>query len=183
MADDEIGKVPDPVTLMSVQLIYRNFRGEALPFNAKGDRNFNVILDEKTAKAMEKAGWNVKWQEPREEGEPKRPVIKVIVKYRKRDGSPTRPPRIILITSKGKTALTEDMIELLDWANLLGSDLTISPYPYVAPDGRTGISAYLQALYVTIREDPLEMKYLDLPDTGSAISALPVDPDLEGAPF
>jgi hypothetical protein len=148
--------------LDDVRLIYRNFTGAARQFNEKGKRNFNVILDPEMAEAMEKDGWNVKWQEPWEEGDPKLPLLKVHVRYRAQDGRPLRPPKIVLITSAGKTTLTEEMISLLDWAEITKVDLSVNPWEY--EPGK--LAAYLRSIYVTIQEDELELRYRDVPETG-----------------
>lgn len=159
------------VTLEGVRLVFRNFSGAPGRFNSAGDRNFNVVLPEEIAREMEADGWNIRWLEPRDEDDPRQPILKVSLKYEKRDGTPTRPPLVVLITSKGRTNLDQGMVSLLDWAEIVNVDMIVNPYTYNA-QGRTGISAYLKSIYVTIQEDPLELKYLDVPDSGQ--SALPV---------
>src|SRR6476661_3199141 len=101
-----------PVVLEGRRILFRNFEGKEGRFNAEGNRNFNVVLEPEEAEAMEKDGWNVKYLQPREEGDEPLPRLEVTIKYGK-----GRPPRVILITAKGKTALDEDMIKLLDWAD------------------------------------------------------------------
>jgi hypothetical protein len=157
-----------PLVIQDGRLVYCNFSGVSQRFNEEGNRNFCVILDDKSAKAMEKDGWNVKWQPPREEGDPLRPILKVNVRYRRRDGTKTRPPRIVLIGSRGKTEINEEMIPLLDWADIVSADMILRPYEY--DPGK--FSAYLNMLYVTIRENELELKYLDVPDAESAQSVI-----------
>jgi hypothetical protein len=148
------------VTFQGVRILFPNFSGLARRFNDEGDRNFNVILDEKTAQAMKEDGWNVKWLRPRDEREIGDPVLKVILKYERRDGTPTRPPHVVLITSRGKTDLTKDMLPILDWADIVGVDMIVNPYEY-EPGSFT---AYLKSGYFTIRENELELKYADVPD-------------------
>jgi hypothetical protein len=147
-----------------VRIVFRNFAGAEGKFNAPGNRNFNVLLDDLVAEAMRADGWNVKWLQPREEGDLPQARVEVAVNYR---GS--QPPRIIMITSKGKTALDESMIAVLDYAEFENVDLIINPYEWEV-NGKTGVKAYLKSIYVTIREDELEKKYMDVPD--SAMSAL-----------
>ena len=72
---------------------------------------------------------------------------------------------MVLITSRGKTNLGEADISLLDWAEITNVDLIINPY--IGP-GRETPTAYLDSLYVTIQEDELELKYLDVPDSALA---------------
>ena len=158
----------DPVTFEGASITYRNFSGLEGRFNAKGNRNFTLILGEEAARAMEADGWNIRWQKPYEEGDPERPILEVSLKYRTRDGAELRrPPRVVLITGRGKTPLDEDMVSLLDWAEITNVDLIINP-SYWEVQGRSGIKAYVQSLYVTIREDPLELKYQDVPDSASS---------------
>lgn len=150
-----------PVVLENRRIIFRNFSGEEGRFNAKGDRNFNVLLNHDEADGMAQDGWNVKYLQPREEGDEPQPRLDVAVKFGK------NPPRVVLITSRGRTNLTEDMVGLLDWAEIENVDLIIRPYEWEV-NGRTGVKAYLKSIYVTIREDALELKYIDVPDSASS---------------
>jgi hypothetical protein len=150
-----------PIVLEDRKILFRNFSGEEGRFNAKGQRNFNVLLGQEEAEAMLKDGWNVKYLQPREEGDEAQPRLEVSVHFGK------NPPRVILITSKGKTPLDESMINLLDWAEIENVDMIVRPYEWEV-SGRTGVKAYLKSIYVTIREDELEKKYLDVPDSASS---------------
>lgn len=140
------------VTMQGVRLLFRNFRGAGGQFNAEGNRNFSVLLDPKTARAMARDGWNVKELKVREEGDEPEFALKVTVKYGK------VPPRIVMLTSRGRTDLDEGTIGVLDHAVILDADLIVRPYEWEV-QGKAGISAYLQSLYVTIQEDELELKY------------------------
>jgi hypothetical protein len=153
-----------PVTFEDVRILFRNFSGKAGRFNAEGDRNFCIALDDETAAGMMADGYNVRFLQPRIEGEEPQPILEVKVKYRKRDGTRTNPPRVVLITSRGKTNLDEDMVSVIDYAQIVYVDLIINPRRY-SIGGREGISAYLRSIYVTIEEDALEMKYIDTPDS------------------
>lgn len=145
------------VLMEGVRIIFRNFAGKEGQYNREGDRNFAVLLDEKIAAAMSEDGWNVKVLRPRseEEGEEPQAYLPISVNFK------GRPPRIVLITSRGRTNLDEDTVESLDWADIINVDLIVRPYEWVVND-KSGIKAYLQALYVTIEEDPLEIKYGEL---------------------
>lgn len=145
-------KIPE-LTLENVRLIFRNFAGKESMYNRAGDRNFNVVIPAEEVERLTVLGWNVKVMEPREEGDLPTYYLPVAVGYKG-----ARPPRIIMITSGGRTSLTEQTVEVLDWAQIINADLTVRPYEWTAA-GKSGIKAYLQALYVTIQEDYLDRKY------------------------
>jgi hypothetical protein len=69
-----------------------------------------------------------------------------------------------MLTHKGKTQIGEDMVSILDWADIKKVDLILSPYSWDIR-GNQGVTAYVQSLYATIQEDELEMQYADVPDT------------------
>lgn len=151
----------DNVTLEGVRLVFRNFSGKEGRFNRKGDRNFAVILPDELVPVLEADGWPVNFLKPREEGDEPAAFMKVKVNYS------GRPPRVVMITSRGRVNLDEDAIETLDWAVIRNADLIIRPYHYDV-NGKTGISCYLNSLYVTIEEDELEQKYSDVPDSAQS---------------
>ena len=152
------------VTLEDVRIVFRNFSGKEGQYNRAGDRNFAVLLAEDLAEPMLKDGWNVKYLQPREEGDEPQAYISVAVNFN------GRPPRVVMLTSRGRTPLGEAEVDILDWADIRKSDLIIRPYEWEV-NGKTGIKAYLQSIFVTIDEDELELKYSDVPDSAqSAIS-------------
>lgn len=145
-------------TLENVQIRFRNFSGKEGQYNREGDRNFAVFLDPATAEDMIKDGWNVKYLTPREEGDEQQAYIQVAVNFK------VRPPGIVMITSRGRTTLGEDEVDILDWADIRHADLIISPYEW-SVNGKSGIKAYLHKIFVTIEEDELDIKYSDVPDS------------------
>lgn len=153
------GKVVGNITIEGARIFFRNFSGLEGKFNAKGKRNFCVAIDEDLARDLEEEGWNVKYLEPRDDGDERLPYIQVSVMFGK-----GVPPKVVIITSRGKTTLTEDEINILDWAEITNADLIIRPYNWEV-SGKTGVKAYLKSLFVTISEDELEQKYSDIPDS------------------
>jgi hypothetical protein len=140
-----------------VRIIFRNFSGKEGKYNREGDRNFAVLLDDETANVMAGDNWNVKWLQPRNEDEEETPqaYLPVSLSYK------GRPPRVVVITSRGRTNLDDTQVEMLDWATIVNVDLIVRPYEWLV-NGKTGIKAYCQSIYVTIEEDELERKYGDL---------------------
>jgi len=143
----------------NARIVFRNFAGKEGMYNREGDRNFCVILDRDTAEKMAVDGWNIKTLKPRPDDEDQEPTPYVQVSV----GFKGRPPSIVMITSKGRTPLSEHECEILDWVDLRNVDLIIRPYNW-SVNGKTGIKAYLKSIYVTILEDELELKYADVPE-------------------
>lgn len=140
------------IVMENAQIIFRNFKGEAGPFNNPGDRNFCVVLTPEQAEILREDGWNVKFPEPKEDGDVRDPYLPVAVKYNH------YPPNINVITSAGRQHLGEDTVDMLDWADIASVDLTIRPYNWEAA-GNTGVKAYVKSMFVILNEDPLERKY------------------------
>jgi hypothetical protein len=148
-------RVEGTVTIEDARIVFRNFAGAEKQYNAKGDRNFAVILDHDVAEQMLKDGWNVKYLKPREDEEVGNPYISVSVSYK------GRPPKIVMITSKGRTELPEEFVEMLDYVDIKMVDLIIRPYNWGPIKGEYGVKAYLKTMYMTILEDDLELKYAE----------------------
>lgn len=149
------------ITMEGVRLIFRNFAGEERTMNAAGQRNFGVVLPHEAAEHMAELGWPVKYLRPREDDEAPQPWLKVKVKFNSR-----KPPRVVLISSRGRTELDEDTVPILDWADFANVDLIVSPYAWDV-NGNQGVSAYLKTIFATVQEDELEMKYAHLPEAGT----------------
>jgi hypothetical protein len=155
------------ITIENARLMFRNFSGKPGKYNAEGIRNFCVLIDTETARALEEDKWNVRWLQPRDEGEEPQAYLQVTVSYKIDD----LKPNVILISSHGKSVLNEDTVNIVDWAEAQTVDLTIRPYKWTIQKGtrneKSGIKAYLKSMYVTIMEDELEKKYYDAPDSAA----------------
>lgn len=148
------------VLIENAKIIFKNFAGNEGPMNAAGDRNFAVVLeDPRLVEQMVADGWNVKQGKPDGDGNERDPYITVKLGYK------GRPPKVAMLTSRGRTDLGEDEVEVLDWSVFKTADVIFRPYAWTAA-GKTGIKAYLKSLFVTIEEDELDLKYADVPMTG-----------------
>lgn len=147
----------DEVLIENANIFFLNFSGRETDMNAAGDRNFCVELDSGLADDLSRAGWNVKFRSPREEGDPGRAHLQVSVGYK------FRPPLVAMITSRGRTLLNEEMVELLDMVDIKLVDLIVKASKWER-HGRSGIKAYLKTMFVTINQDYLELKYEDVPE-------------------
>lgn len=156
--------VDETVVFEDVRLLFRNLGGREGQYNREGDRNFAILIDDPgVAEELITQGWAVKRLKPRpgEEDVPNS-VLSVNVSF----STKARPPRIFMITSKGRTLLDEDTVAALDWADIAGVDVIVRPYRWVVGTD-AGVKAYLKTMFVTINEDLLELKYADVEDVGS----------------
>ncbi len=152
--------IKNNIVIENGRIGFRNFSGKEGKFNPAGRRNFCVFLDSDLARILETDGWNVRWLEPRDPQEDKQAYLQVAVSY------DNIPPKIVLVTSHGKTILDEESVNLLDWAEIKEVDLIIRPYNWDV-NGKSGVKAYVKSMYVTIAEDEFEQKYRNLPDSAS----------------
>ena len=116
-----------------------------------------MLLEDELAAQLLDDGWNVKTLKGREPGDDEQPYLQVSV------GFGNRPPKITLVTSRGKNPLNEAECEIIDWIDIKQVDLIIRPYSWNVND-KSGIKAYLKTLYVVVDEDFLEQKYADVPE-------------------
>jgi len=169
-------KVESNIILKGVSnrnIIYRNFKGEKSKYNKNGIRTFSVILEDNLADQLRSDGWNVKFLQPREEGDPARPYLDVKVVY----GS--MPPKVVIISpSTGrKTYIGEDEMAMFDWSIFEKVDIAIRPYNWGPIGGEYGVAAYLKTMYATIEEDEFEADYR--PEASDLVIDTETDPDDE----
>ena len=153
--------VNNNIVIEDARIGFRNFSGKEGKFNPEGRRNFCVFIEADLARTLEADGWNVRWLEPRDTDEEKQAYMQVAVSY------DNIPPKILLITSNGKTVLDNESVGLLDWAEIKSVDLIIRPYNWSMHEGtknaKSGVKAYVKSMYVTIAEDEFADKYNDVP--------------------
>lgn len=149
------------IVIDNARIGFRNFSGKEGKFNPAGRKNFCVFLDSDLGQILEDDNWNVRWLFPKEEGDEKQAYLQVSVSY------DNIPPKIILVTSHGKTLLDNESVSNLDWAEIKLVDLSLRPYNWDV-NGKKGVKAYVKSMYVTIEEDEFENKYYDVPDSATA---------------
>lgn len=146
----------EPITIKGARLFKTNFSGKEIPpYNPAGRRNFCVFIDDlRVAEAMEQDGWNIRWLDPREEGDERKAFLSVEVSFR------NRPPKIVICTRNGQTQLREEDVNMLDWAEKTNVDLAINPR-YWEDGKKTRIKAFLRTMKVDIYEDEIEAELED----------------------
>ena len=153
-----------PLMFENVEILpgsYRNFEGREGQYNRAGDRNFSIKLPEHAVEEMIAQGWNVKRRDPRPEDDGGETLFYLTISV----AFGNIPPKIVLITSRGRTTLTEDLVASLDFIEIENADLIVRPYSW-SVNGNTGVKAYLKSIYVTQREDEPDLKYADVPEAG-----------------
>lgn len=148
------------IMMEGVRLAFRNFQGLETQYTPKGSRDFCVVLPEEIVEPLVEDNWNVKRFRIREPGDIPEAYLKVRAHYGEK-----AKPKVVLITSRGRTELPEDYVGMLDWADIKFVDLIIRPYHWNIR-GESGVSAYLKTMFVHIQEDALEEKYRDVPELG-----------------
>ena len=144
-------KVNDRVTIYNAKLMFRNFSGEEAQYNPKGNRNFCIFLEDDVAKQLEADGWTIRWLDSKED-EPPQGMISVKVAFG------NFPPNIVLISEGRQSKLTEENVNILDWAEIVTCDVILSPYTWNVR-GQSGVKAYLKSMFATLRVDELAKKY------------------------
>ena len=144
------------INIEGANIIWKNFSGERDKFNP-GKRGFSVVIDDAVmAKELKQEGWNVKERPLQEGADPSEQEWTLPVKL-----NMNRYTQVWLIVGNHKTLLNEDTVAQLDVVDIANCDISIRPYEWEM-SGRTGITAYVDSMYVTIRENKFAEKYADL---------------------
>ena len=144
------------INIEGATIIWKNFSGERDKFNP-GKRGFSVVIDDTImANELKQEGWNVKERPLQEGADPSEQEWTLPVKL-----NMNRYTQVWLIVGNHKTLLNEDTVAQLDVVDIVNCDISIRPYEWEM-SGRTGITAYVDSMYVTIRENKFAEKYADL---------------------
>ena len=149
------------------KIIFRNFAGEEGQYNREGDRNFSVVIeDPDMAATLLEDGWNLKPLKKQDPDDEQAYHLKVAVNM-----GGNWPAKVFLVNRRGRpNRLDEDMVGILDTAELDRVDLTINPSSWEV-NGKSGIKAYLKDIYVSQVEDELARKYSHDYDDGESLEA------------
>lgn len=154
------------LTIENAILKFRNFAGKQGNYNPAGRRNFCVLLDEEVAIRLKEENWNIRWLKPTDEYDKPQAYVQVEVNFNVPENTSIQPPKVVLVSSRGKNLLGEDDVKNLDWADIAKADVTIRPRLW-DDHGTWRVKAYLKSLWVTIFEDELESKYYDVVDSAA----------------
>lgn len=149
------------INIAGARITFKNFAGRPTDWNKKGGaRDFAVVLDTyEDVQALIDMGFSVKYFKKKEETDPDVPFLKVKVNFRYNDdGSELLSPHIYMINNNKKVLITPQTAQILDQADIAYCDIVIRPY-YYEVQGKAGVAAYLDKMYVNIEQDEFEKKY------------------------
>lgn len=141
------------LSIENARIIKRNFSGRDNIFNKNSSkkRSFCVCIDdEEQANALRSEGWNVREKDIDDNN--KMYFIPVAITF------DNYPPKVVMITNGRKVLLNESNIGNLDYAEIEYIDLVLRARVWEM-GGKSGIKAYLKAIYVTVQEDMFAEKY------------------------
>lgn len=135
------------VQIDDARIVFRNLRGEGSKYNREGDRNFAIIIpNQEIADSLIEEGWNVRINDPRDEGDAPFMFLPVKVKFN------AKGPNVYLRTGNALNKLDEETVGMIDEIDILSVDLDIRPYDWDV-NGKTGRTAYLHSMQVTQESD------------------------------
>ena len=149
---------PENIYFENAEITFKNFSGRPTKYQRQeGFRTFSVIVDDPDmVQHLNEDGWNVRILRPRNEDDSPRHVLDVSINF-----NFWKKPEIYMICDGHKTRLDEEDLDILDGADIITSDIVVRPRLW-DDNGTTRIKAYLQELYVTIRQSRFAAKYADM---------------------
>lgn len=141
---------------------YKNFSGAPTDYNPGGGvRTFVLLLTEDIAEELRMLGWNIKYHEPRQEGDYEYYFTEIVVRL------DIVHPKIVLLTEKNgrfkPNNLRDDMVGTLDRIRAENFDVIIHPRENKKPGSKYRYKGYARAVYATqAMEDYFGGKYSDL---------------------
>jgi hypothetical protein len=147
----------DIIEVENAQIRYPNFTGRPEKFSKEGgNRHFVLLVDEEMANELVDSGFTVKVREFEDGNKEFRVDVKL--NY----NSPF-PPKVILITGKSKTVLTEETVGNLSMIDIDNIDLVLRVWDYAeklgTKPGEPHMKFYVKAMYVTQSFDSFMSKY------------------------
>lgn len=142
----------DTVEFTGVKIIHRNFAGAQKEFNRAGNRGFSVVVTPDEAEELLDRGYNVRIRPSQENPDEKFCFLPVTVNYN------NIPPKIYRVVGDKLTLLTGSNVGVLDTSDIINVDLTINAR-YWEINGKNGIKAYANVMYVEVEEDAFADKY------------------------
>lgn len=146
----------DDINIENGAIAYSNFSGRPTQYKPEGGvRTVTFIIPEESVDALTAAGWKIRKQVF--EDESYRYLLEAKFTFRNRNGQP-RDPKIFIIKNGKPVHVTEDTVDTLDRVDILSVDAVIGPVHWEW-GGKEGITAYINSMYLNIKENPIDEKY------------------------
>lgn len=161
-------------------IAYRNFAGRKDENNENGERTATFAVSIEDGLKLIEDGWYLRRQEfPNEPEREPRYLFKTTITFRTKDGTP-KDPKVFIVREDGSIVhMTEDIIDQLDRADIVSVDANIGPWHW-RRNGKEGVKAYVNCMYVKIKENQIEAKYRQMIDK---MNESVIDTDPTSLPF
>lgn len=125
---------------------WSNFAGRPTDLNPNGGkRTFDLVLTEDIADELKAEGWNIKYREPKEEGDDPLIFTEIVVNMESK-----YPPKVVLYSEvrgkKRSNRLYGDDVKELDTIDMENMDVIVHPYEHGR--GQYKVKGYANAIYV-----------------------------------
>lgn len=159
-----MARIPD-INITEGKIAYSNFSGSPTQYNPEGGkRSVTFVIPDDIADELINEGWPVRKQEF-DDGT-SRYLLDAAFLFRTRNGQP-RDPKIFIVRDNRLIHVTEDTADALDRADIVSVDAVIAA-SYWEYAGRSGIKAYINSMYLTIKENPIDEKYRKMMEEAEA---------------
>lgn len=154
----------DNLNIEGGEIAYSNFAGRISDYNENGNRTVTFVIHNDIAKKLIEDGWRVRRQEfPNDPDRPPRYLLEATMTFRTKDGRPKDPKIFIVRDDNSFVHVTEETVGTLDAADIISADAVIGPW-YWERNGKSGIKAYINSLYIKVKENPIDAKYRPMID-------------------
>lgn len=151
-------RVPD-IIIEDGEIKFRNFSGNPdKNYNGSNTRTVTFVIPKEKKDDLLADGWNVRAYIPKSDpdAEPTY-ILEATIAYKTKNGV-KKDPGIFIVKPTGLLHVDEDMVDTLDGKDILKVDAVLGA-SYWEQGNRHGIRPYVNKLYITIRENPIEEKY------------------------
>jgi hypothetical protein len=147
------------INITNGEIAYSNFSGRPTVYKPEGgNRTVTFVIPNDVAMDYQEAGWKIRRQEfPNDPDREPRYLLEATLTFRMKNGQP-RDPKIFIVRPDSLVHVTEETVDALDRAEIISADAVIGPF-YWEHGNKRGIKAYINSLYITIKENPIDEKY------------------------
>lgn len=158
-------------------IAYKDFSGRVDENNENGEKTVTFAISIDDGLKLIEDGWYLRKQEfPNDPYREPRYLLKTCITFKTKDGRP-KDPKVFMVREDGSMVhMTEDTIGLLDGADIIKVDAVIGPWRW-RRNGKEGVKAYVNSMYITVKENRIDAKYRTM------MNEMSNDEDLGHLPF